>query len=184
MAGTSPANAKESQRVLIADGAQRRPSAFDLVADQAGVEAVAGDQFGMASGLDQTAVIEHRQQVGVAHGREAMGDDDRRAVAHQGVECSAHQRFADRVQMRGRLVEHQCRRVFQKSAGDRHTLALAARQLDAALADLRVEALGQAVDKISERRLVECLADRRLVGLGPGERHVGAQRVVEQVGVL
>ena len=113
-----------------------------------------------------------------------MGDDDRRAVAHQRVERAAHLRLADRVEMRGRLVEDQGRRVLQKGAGDRDALALAAGQLHAALADPGVEPLGQARDEIGERRLIERAVDRRLVGVGPGERDIGAQRVVEQIGVL
>src|SRR5579871_4594067 len=113
-----------------------------------------------------------------------MGDDDRRTVAHQRRECVAHLRLADRVEMRGRLVENQGRRVFQKSARDRDPLALAARQLYAALADPGVEPVGQARDKIGERRLFEREPDLGLVGLGPGEGDIGAQRVVEQIGVF
>ena len=55
-----------------------------------------------------------------------MRDDDSRAVAHQRVERAAHLRLADRVEMRGRLVEDQRRRVLQKGAGDRDALALPA----------------------------------------------------------
>ena len=41
------------------------------------------------------------------------------------------------VEARGRLVQDQDRRIGQEGARDRHPLALAARQLDAALADQR-----------------------------------------------
>jgi len=52
------------------------------------------------------------EPIGVAHGRQAMGDDNGRAVAHQRVERTAHLGLADRVEMRGRFVEDQGRRVF------------------------------------------------------------------------
>ena len=45
------------------------------------------------------------------------------------------------VERRGRLVEHQDRRILEDHARDRDALALAARELDAALADLRVIAV-------------------------------------------
>ena len=58
---------------------------------------------------------------------------------------SAEQLVLDReldlaVERRGRLVEDQDRRVLEDHARDRDALALAARELDAALADVRVVA--------------------------------------------
>ena len=44
------------------------------------------------------------------------------------------------IERRGRLVEDQDRRILEDHAGERDALALPARQLDAALADMRVEA--------------------------------------------
>ena len=44
---------------------------------------------------------------------------------------------------RGRLVEHQDRRVLEHHARDRDALLLAARELEAALADQRLVAVGQ-----------------------------------------
>ena len=54
---------------LIAHGAQRLAGAFELMAYQARIETVAGQEFGVASGFDQAAVIENRQQISVAHCR-------------------------------------------------------------------------------------------------------------------
>ena len=52
------------------------------------------------------------------------------------------------VERAGRLVEHQDRRVLEHGAGDRDALALAARQLAAALADDRVVAVALGEDEI------------------------------------
>ena len=43
--------------------------------------------------------------------------------------------FVGRVERRGGLVEDQDRRVLEQRARDRHALLLAARELEAALAD-------------------------------------------------
>ena len=138
----------------------------------------------MTTDLDDATVFEHDQHVGVAHSREAMRDDNSCPVAHQRVEGAAHLRLADGVEMRGCFVEDQGRRVLQKGARDRDPLALPARELHATFPDFGVEALRQARDKFRERRLVERLSDRRLIGIGAGERDIGAQRVIEEIGIL
>ena len=58
------------------------------------------------------------------------------------------QRLALAVEARRRLVEDQDPRVGQDRARDRHALALAARQLHAALADDRVVLLLEPVDEL------------------------------------
>src|SRR6516225_9374821 len=111
-------------RRLITRQAEWLLGAAELAADQPRIEPVAGQQFAMGAGLDEPATVEHGEPVDVAHGRQPMGDDDGRAVAHQRVEGGAHLRLADRVEVRGRLVEDQGWRVFQESAGYRDALAL------------------------------------------------------------
>ena len=59
-----------------------------------------------------------------------------------------HQALALRVERAGRLVEQQDRPVGEQRARDRKALALAAGQLDAALAERGVEALRQALDEL------------------------------------
>ena len=58
-----------------------------------------------------------------------MGDDDGRAVGLQHVEGAAHRLLVHRVEMRGRLVQDQDRRVLEEGAGDGDALALAAGEL-------------------------------------------------------
>src|SRR6516225_3481676 len=87
--------------LLIPGEAERLLRAGDLAADQPRIEPVTGEQLAMGAGFDETAAIENGESVGVAHGRQAMGDDDGRAVAHQRVERTAHLGLADGVEVRG-----------------------------------------------------------------------------------
>ena len=63
------------------------------------------------------------------------------------------------VERRGRLVEDEDRRRLEHGAGDGDALLLAARELQAALADLGLVAVGQALDEVGD-----------LGGLGGGLR--------------
>ena len=103
------------------------------------VDAAERDELVVAAALDHLAVVEHEDQVGVAGEQQVVRDDQRRAVAHE---------VADRggelgVEPRGRLVEHEHRRVGEQRAGDRDPLALAAGEPPAALAEVGVVAAGQ-----------------------------------------
>src|SRR5258707_14131430 len=107
---------------------------FLLAAPHVGIEAVPGQQLGMAPALGDTAAIEHHDLVGIDDGGEAVRD-------HHGGAAAAHllQRALDlllgaRVERAGRLVEQQDVWILQDRAGDRDTLLLAARQLQPALA--------------------------------------------------
>ena len=53
----------------------------------------------MPAGLDDPAVGEHDDRVGIAHGREPVGDDDRGAFRHQVLKGAAYQGFIHRVEV-------------------------------------------------------------------------------------
>ena len=93
-------------------------------------------------------------------------------------------RSRHRVQRRRRLVEDQDPRVLEQHAGDREALLLAARELVAALADDRVEAVGQLRDPVVDRGRAGRRLELRVGRLGPGEQQVLADRRVEQVRLL
>jgi hypothetical protein len=101
--------------------------------------------------LHHPALVQHDDRIGVADRRQPVRDDERRAVARQPLERLAHRRLAERVEVRGRLVEHQHRGILEERARDGHALALASRQPSPALTDHRVEAVGQSVDHLGER---------------------------------
>src|SRR3546814_6027378 len=50
----------------------------ELGAVEVGVEAALAEQVGVGALLDDPAVLDDQDQVGVAHGREPVGDDERR----------------------------------------------------------------------------------------------------------
>ena len=62
---------------------------------------------------------------GAPHRGQPMRDDDRGAVVHERLQGLLHGLLAHRVEVRGRLVEHEDRRVLEERAGDRDPLALA-----------------------------------------------------------
>src|SRR6185503_16910269 len=98
--------------------------------------------------LDDLSVLEHQDLVGAPDRRQAVRDDEGGAAVAQRLEAVLDHRFALAVEARGRLVEDQDPRIGEDGAGDRHALALAARQLDAALADDRVVALLELLDEL------------------------------------
>ena len=90
--------------------------------------------------LDDAALLEHDQAVERRDGREPVRDGDHGLALHQRRERLLDRRLDLRVERRGRLVEDQDRRVLEDHAGDGDALALAAGELDAALADMGVVA--------------------------------------------
>ena len=98
----------------------------------------------MRAFLDDPAAVHDDDPVGRAHGREAVGDDDRRAVLHQPVEGVLDQALAFGVERGGRFVEQQQGRVAQQRAGDRDALALPAREARSAFAHESIEPFAEA----------------------------------------
>ena len=88
----------------------------------------------MAAGLRHAPVLEDDDPLGAAHRGEPVRDHQRRAAAREEIQGAADRLLADRVQVRGRLVEDQYGRVLEEGTRDGHALALAARELRAALA--------------------------------------------------
>ena len=113
-----------------------------------------------------------------------MGDDQRRAVGRDGVQGILDLPLGAGIERRGGLVEEQDGRSFKDGAGDGDALFLAARKLEAALADRRLVAVGQAHDEIVDagqpRRFLHLRRARRRVAVGD----VVIDGVVEQHGVL
>src|SRR5688500_12767076 len=138
----------------------------------------------MAAALGDPALIEDDDLVGVDHGRQAVGDDDAGAARRDVVQRLLDRRLGAAVEGAGRLVEDQDRRGLEQGAGDGDALLLAARQLETALADLRLVAVGQAGGAIVDRRAPRRRLDLRLAGAVPAIADVVADAVVEQNAVL
>ena len=91
--------------------------------------------------LDDPAVLEHDDQVGVADRREAVGDDERGAAVQQAAQRALDLALGADVDRARRLVEDQDARVGEQRARERDELALPEREAEAALAELGVVAV-------------------------------------------
>ncbi len=138
----------------------------------------------MGAALDNAAAVDHQQLVGLAHGGQAVGDDERGAAGQRLAQRALHGRLGLGVEVGRRLVEHHDVGRLEHEAGQGDALLLAAREAVAALADHRVEAVGQLADEVAHLGLGHGVEDLGLGGLGAGVQEVGPQRVVEEVRVL
>src|SRR5258708_19184549 len=163
--------------------------AAGLVAPELVVMAAEAQQLGMRAFLDDASRFEYDQPVHARDGRQAVRDRDPGLAFHQ-IEPLLPDRELDlAVERRGRLVEHQDRRVLENHARERDALALPAGELDAALADVRLVAgvaapVAQAKDEVVRLRLVRRVDHLRLGGRRPPVADVGGDRAVQQRGVL
>ena len=89
--------------------------------------------------LRDAAPVQHDEAVHELQRRQAVRDGDDRLSLHQHRQGFLDRRLDLGIERRGRLVEDEDRGVLQDHARDRNALALSARELDAALADMRVE---------------------------------------------
>src|SRR5689334_8507430 len=108
----------------------------------------------------------------MAHGREAVRDHERRSSAGKAVERLRDLALAFGVERARRLVEQQDRPVGEDRARDGDSLALAAGELDPALAQVGVELLRQALDEFQRVRRGAGFAYRLKRGAGTTEAHV------------
>ena len=123
----------------------RRQSAreMSLLAELRSVEACEGasccEQLPVGALLEHFASVHDDDAVGVSHGREPVGDDERGAPAQDAAQPLLDEHLGARVDRRGRLVEDEDRGVADDRARERDELPLTGRQRPAALADGRVE---------------------------------------------
>jgi murein L,D-transpeptidase YcbB/YkuD len=100
-----------------------------LQREKARVVAVERQQLGMAAALHDPAALEDDDLIRHAHGRKAVRDQDRDALARETAEVLEHLRFRLRIHRSGRLVEHEDvgTRTHERPR-QRDLLPLAARQ--------------------------------------------------------
>ena len=116
--------------------------AVGVARSQRRVATTGEDQVLVRARLDDAAMVEHDDLVGVPHGREPVRDRDRRPPLGEPVERVLDEPFGLGVEGARRLVEDKDRRVAQDRARDRDPLLLAAGEPIAALADNSVVSLG------------------------------------------
>ncbi len=138
----------------------------------------------MMAGLDDPAVIEHENAVGADDARQPVRQNQRRAALRQPVEPPLDDRLVLGIDRRQRLVENENRRIAQQGAGDRQPLALAAGQVDAALADERAITLRQLPDEVMRVGVARRFFELGLARIRLAEAQILLDRAVEQIGVL
>ena len=118
----------------------------------------------MRAFLDDAAFVHDDDTVGLAHGRQAVGDDDGGSAFHQMFECILHQPLAFGVERAGRLVKQQDRRIAQQGTGNGDALSLPARKPRATLTQIGIKPLWQIAQEITCIGLLGCSPDRGIFG--------------------
>src|SRR5271166_2732951 len=125
-----------SSRSYRARGCRRELPFFgELHCMEPGIKPVASEQLGVSADLDDAAAIDDANQVGPLNRRQSVGDHQGRTPAYQRPQGRLNLPFRFAVEGRGCFVEQQDRRVLQHRPRNRDTLALAAGEADAVLAN-------------------------------------------------
>ena len=119
-----------------------------LLVHEREVDAAAFHEIVVGPLLDDPALAQDKDPVGPDDARQAMGENERRAVLHEAEQSLLDDRLVLGIDGRERLVEHEDGRIAQHGAGDGDPLALAAGEPDAALADHRLVAGRQGGDEV------------------------------------
>mmetsp|Transcript_26216 Transcript_26216/g.53433 ORF Transcript_26216/g.53433 Transcript_26216/m.53433 type:complete len:214 (-) Transcript_26216:526-1167(-) len=142
-----------------------RRSLCQLVSNQrAVVPIVDTEQVFMLALLDDLAMSEDKNVVGIANGGQTMGDDDCRPPHHERVQRVLHKLLACRIEGGGRLVEEKDARVSDQCARDCHALLLPSAQL----ASLVATQAGHSVRALADELHGICLDGRSLDLSGRG----------------
>ena len=88
----------------------------------------------MGALFEDAAILEHNGPIGARDGAEPVGDDEGRAVADEPLQRLLHRLFRLGVQCRRGLIQDEDAWILQEGARDGDALALAAAELDPALA--------------------------------------------------
>src|SRR6185312_4834543 len=155
-----------------------------LPVPHAGIKAVLGQQRAVGAALDDCALVEHDDLVGGDDGRQPVGDNERGAALGDALQSILDVLLGVAVERGGGLVQHQNRRRLEDRAGDGDALLFTAGELEAALADFGVVALGRLPDDAVDLRERSRLLHLAVARLPAPIAYVVADGVVEQHGVL
>ena len=139
---------------------------------------VEGESLGFA------ALRPEVRAVAPADGREAVGYDECGASLHEEVEAVLDHGLGLGVEGAGGLVEDEDAGVGQDGAGDGKALALAAGELDAALANDGFVLLGETLGKLINAGDATGLHQLLFRGIGAAEEDVFTNSAVEEEGLL
>jgi len=158
--------------------------ARELGVVQVGVQAAGRQQFGVRTPLDDLALLDHQDLVGLADRGQPVRDHQRGPPRQRALQRPLHRHLGLRVQVRRRLIEHHHRRGLEQQPRQRHPLLLPAGQPIPPVPHHGVQPVGQAGDQVPDLRRLTRLDQLKFGRRGPRVQQVGPDRVVEQVRVL
>jgi CheY-like chemotaxis protein len=161
--------ARLRERLRREQPALHTQKAAALVRPQAGVNAALRQQLGVRAFFHDAACVQHDQAVQRGDGGQAVRNGDHGLALHQAVQAFLDGGFDLAVERAGGFVQQQDGRVLEHHAGNGHALALAARELDAALAHMGlVAAAALGVGQLS-------MNSSGLGALGGGVQHLASR---------
>src|SRR5262245_48858021 len=116
----------------------------------------------------------------LANSAQSVGDDKTGAVQHEAFERFLDQLFRRRIHAGGGLVEDQDRGILQKGPGDAHSLLFSNAEFHTTLANARVVALGQVLNKLVTIGGARCSKQFLLSSVEPAIENILANGAVEQ----
>ncbi len=138
----------------------------------------------VGSALYDLALFYDEDLVGSADGGETVGYDEGGAALHEEVEAVLDHGFGLGVEGAGGLVEDEDAGVGEDGAGDGDPLALAAGELDAALAYDGVVLLGKTLGELVDAGDAAGIYELLFGGVRAAEEDVFADGAVEEEGLL
>ena len=138
----------------------------------------------MGALFDQASLVKDENLIGGQDGRESVGDHHRRSSNHQALESILNQRLRTRIERGSGFVEYENRRVFEEHPCDGEPLALTPREAVTTFTDHRRELLGQGFDELRDVGCPCSVPELGIGGIGTGITKIGANCVVEEVGLL
>ena len=110
---------------------------------QPAVGIAAADQFVVGAGVDNPALVHDHDPIGQGQRRQAVGDDDRGPVTRKLFQHLVDQLLALQIDLAGRFVQDQNRRIAQDGPGQRDALALSAGEFASLGTDVGIVAMLQ-----------------------------------------
>ena len=134
--------------------------------------------------LDDTALLQHINAIGIGNRREAVRNDKCGAVFTQAVERAFDLRFCFAIERARRFIQNEDRRILENGPGNRKPLAFAARQRRAALSNDELVSAWLLHDEIVSFGQTASAFHISRGGVGISDANVLGDRAVEQSRVL
>ncbi len=129
-------------------------------------------------------MVEDKNLVSIGHGRQAVGDDERRPSAAQSVEGAFDFAFGLRIEGAGGLIQYENWGLLENGAGNGNALALAARQCGTSFAR-KVSVAPRFAHDEGVRLGETCgLLDLGVAGIWAANSNVLGDAAIEQARVL